>query len=402
MKVMHCRLCHSSSIQKVVGLGLHPLADTFIPPEYADEPERSFPLELGLCHDCGHVFSLYSITPEERYQKYDYSYDSSNSKVAVDHFAEFSRTVIETAGPKPDALVVDIGSNVGTLLTQFRNNGYQNVQGVDPSGNISKIANNAGIPTIHDFFCKSSVNLMLEKGQAEIILSSNVLNHVDDFDALLQNINLLLSPTGSLVFEVPYLLDLVKDTSFDTIYHEHSHYFGIKPLSLRLGQSGLFIYKIERNRYMGGSVRVYARKNKAHATVVKEMIDAEHAFGLYSLATYIKFMDRVRKVKYSVNQYLWKIKSEGGKIVGIGAATKGNTLLNYCRIDADLISFITDASPLKIGKLAPGSRIPIACDSDIDSSVTHALILPWNIADFLKTKLAHLNVEFYSPQVETI
>jgi hypothetical protein len=172
------------------------------------------------------------------------------------------------------------------------------------------------------------------------------------------------------------LLDLVKDTSFDTIYHEHSHYFGIKPLSLRLGQAGLFIYKLERNRYMGGSIRVYARKGVTHAPVVNELIDVEQAFELYNPVTYAKFMHRVRKVKYAVNQHLWKIKSEGGKIVGIGAATKGNTLLNYCRIDADLISFITDASPLKIGKLAPGSRIPIASDADIDSSVTHALILP--------------------------
>jgi SAM-dependent methyltransferase len=402
MKMMSCRLCHSKSIQKIVNLGLHPLADTFIPPEYADDPERAFPLELGLCNDCGHVFSLYVISPEERYQKYDYSYDSSNSKVAINHFNEFCQTVLSTAHPKPEALVVDIGSNVGTLLSQFVSSGYPNVQGVDPSGNICKIANEAGIPTIHDFFCKSSVEMMRGKGKAELILSSNVLNHVDDFDALLENVNLLLSETGSLVFEVPYLLDLVKDTSFDTIYHEHSHYFGLEPLSIRLGHSGLFIYKVERNRYMGGSIRVYARKSTMHAPIVNEMIAAEQAFGLYTASTYSKFMDRVRKVKYAVNTYLWKIKSEGGKIVGIGAATKGNTLLNYCRIDADLISFITDASPLKIGKLAPGSRIPIASDADIDSSVTHALILPWNIADFLKSKLSHLKVEFYSPQVETI
>ncbi|MBT9492565.1 MAG: hypothetical protein IV107_09505, partial [Paucibacter sp.] len=162
---------------------------------------------------------------------------------------------------------------------------------------------------------------------------------------------------------------------------------------------GFAIFKVERLDYMCGSIRVYAAQGGGMAPEVAQLIAAEVQAGLYQLDTYRKFMRDIAVMKFDVLRHLAEIRAKGGKIIGIGAATKGNTFLNYCRLDADLIAYIADASTLKIGKLTPGSHIPIVADEDIDAAATHALILPWNIAPFLKNKLAHLGLEFYVPQI---
>jgi len=402
VKIMKCRLCQSEQIEKVVDLGFHPLADTFLPEELLFGPEVSYPLHLGSCRACGHVFTLFSVSAVERYQKQDYSYDSSNSRVSIEHFREFAEAVLAVKRPDPNGLVVDIGSNVGTLLSHFQGFGHANVIGVEPSGNISALAVRAGVPTINDFFSGNVVEALREAGPVQVLLSANVLNHADDLGALLRTAKEVLADDGVFVFEVPYLLDLVQGTAFDTIYHEHVHYYGIQPLAAALQRHGFSVFKIDRLDYMCGSIRVYTRVGGAHSASVTDMIDAERSFGLYDLATYEAFMGRVRKVKTTVLAHLSRIRAEGGKIIGIGAATKGNTFLNYCRLDSDTIAYVADASPLKIGKMTPGSHIPIIADQDIDAEATHALILPWNIAPMLQTKLAHLGLTFYVPQVETL
>jgi hypothetical protein len=242
----------------------------------------------------------------------------------------------------------------------------------------------------------------LDKGGVEILLSSNVVNHADNLPALLQTAKKVLKSSGRFIFEVPYLLDLVEGTAFDTIYHEHVHYYGIKPLAACLAREGFSIAEVERIDYMCGSIRVHAQIGGDHSEQVTAMIKDEENAALYAHKTYADFMVRVESVKQNVNKHLWTIRADGGKIIGIGAATKGNTFLNYCGLDADLISCISDASLLKIGKCTPGSHIPIISDESIDESFTHALILPWNIADFLTKKLSHLNLEFYVPQVEIL
>lgn len=404
LKITSCRLCGSNHIEKVVDLGFHPPADTFLPERLILAPETSYPLQLGLCHTCGHVFTLFAVSPEDRYQKHDYSYDSSNSKIAIEHFKGFAQAVIAEAGLDSKSLVVDVGSNVGTLLSHIASLGKCKVLGVEPSGNIAALAIKQGVPTIVDFFNASTVEKILKHQPVDALLSSNVVNHADDLNALLVNARSALTSNGIFVFEVPYLLDLVEGTAFDTIYHEHVHYYGIKPLAACLARNGFSIYKVERLDYMCGSIRVYAKLGAApKSQTVIDLEEVELAAGLYHTATYVAFMNRVRAVKIAVNTYLLQTIAEGGKILGIGAATKGNTFLNYCRLDADIISVIADASALKIGKLTPGSHIPIISDDDIASvKATHALILPWNIGDFLKTKLAHLGLEFYVPQVEVL
>ena len=402
MKIRNCRLCGAENIETVVCLGYHPLADTFLSNELLYGPEVSYPLELGSCRSCGHVFTLYSVSAVERYQKQDYSYDSSNSKVSISHFKEFAQVVLPETRLRPGALIVDIGSNVGTLLSHFQDLGYANVLGVEPAGNIAALAVAAGIPTINDFFAGSVVKKLCAAGPVQLLLSANVVNHADDLGGLLRTASEVLASDGVFVFEVPYLLDLIKSTAFDTIYHEHVHYYGVKPLASCLRHHGFSIFKIENLDYMCGSIRVFVRQGGAHSAAIHSIIASEEEFGLYELETYREFMGRVRRVKLTVNAHLAQIRADGGKIIGIGAATKGNTFLNYCRLDSDTISYIADASPLKIGKLTPGSHIPIVADQDIDASATHALILPWNIASMLQAKLSHLGLTFYVPQVDTL
>jgi SAM-dependent methyltransferase len=400
MKIKNCRLCNSVRISKVIDLGFHPLADTFLPEALLHEAEVWYPLQLGLCQSCGHVFTMFSVSAEDRYQKNEYSYDSSNSRVSIEHFKEFAEAVIKEVKFPLDSLIVDIGSNVGTLLSHFKQFGYDNVLGVEPSKNIAKIAVDSGVPTVNEFFGLKAAAEINSLGSVKVLLSSNVVNHADDLVGLLTIARRVLSDNGIFVFEVPYLLDLVHGTAFDTIYHEHVHYYGIKPLSECMHKQGFSIYKVERLDYMCGSIRVFARLGGDTASAVSELIQEEEAFGLYKTTTYEAFMERVRKVKLTVNSHLSEIRLAGGKIIGIGAATKGNTFLNYCRLDSDVISYVTDSSPLKIGKLTPGSHIQIISDNDIEGDVTHALILPWNIAAYLQEKLAHLGLKFYVPQIE--
>ncbi len=402
MEIKNCRLCNSVRISKVVDLGFHPLADTFLPVTLLHESENWYPLQLGLCHSCGHVFTLFSIAAEDRYQKNEYSYDSSNSVVSIEHFKEFAEAVINEVRLPNDSLIVDIGSNVGTLLLHFKSLGYQNVIGIEPSKNIAKIAIKSGIPTINEFFSQKAADEISGIGSVKILLSSNVVNHADDLVGLLCTARKVLSNTGIFIFEVPYLFDLIKGTAFDTIYHEHVHYYGIKPLADCLHKQGFSIYKVERLNYMCGSIRVFSRLGGNTDNSVIELIREEVAFGLYEKSTFELFMNRVKNVKFAVNAYLSTVRMEGGKIIAIGAATKGNTFLNYCRLDSDIISYITDSSPLKIGKLTPGSHIPIVSDNDIESDVTHALILPWNIAKYLQKKLAPLGLKFYVPQINNL
>lgn len=331
LEIKNCRLCNSVRISKVVDLGFHPLADTFLPVTLLHESENWYPLQLGLCDSCGHVFTLFSIAAEDRYQKNEYSYDSSNSVVSIEHFKEFAEAVINEVRLPNDSLIVDIGSNVGTLLLHIKGLGYQNVLGVEPSKNIAKIAIKSGIPTINEFFSQKAADEINGIGSVKILLSSNVVNHADDLVGLLSTARKVLSNTGIFVFEVPYLFDLIKGTAFDTIYHEHVHYYGIKPLADCLNKQGFSIYKVERLNYMCGSIRVFSRLGGNTDNSVIDLIREEVAFGLYEKSTFELFMKRVKNVKFAVNAYLSTVRMEGGKIIAIGAATKGNTFLNYCR-----------------------------------------------------------------------
>jgi hypothetical protein len=297
-------------------------------------------------------------------------------------------------------LILDIGGNDGTLLKAFKEQSGCKVLNVEPAGNIAKISQENGIDTHHGFFDSAAASKIKAMGGAKAITGTNVFNHISDLPTFMKDVKEALTADGAFVFEAPSLYELVKRLAFDTIYLEHVSFFGMKPLVKFYATLSLYVHRIEPSDYMGGSLRVYVKQTPADPKIAQDFVALEEAAGLYSEATYIEFMNKVRKFRSDLMSQLYDIKAKGGTIVGIGAATKGNTLLNYCGIDNGLLECVTDSSPLKIGKYTPGSHLPIVPDADIPKDATHALILPWNIGNFLKEKLKHLNLEFIVPHMD--
>ncbi len=399
MNVTRCHFCGSHELSEVLDLGFHPLADFFLKKEQISERERRYPLTVLLCKNCGLAMNSYVVSKEERYQENDYSYDSSNSKIAIKHFTDMAADIATIVGVQKGDLVVDIGSNVGTLLSAFKTHGAE-IQGVEPAPNIAAIAQKDGVPTVNNFFGFEACTEILKRGRAKVITATNCFNHIAYPDEFMWGIASILRDDGVFVIEFPYFLQLLKRRHFDTIYLEHVTYPAAKSLATFVQKFGLTLVHVEENDYMSGSVRYFIGRGQASESVAAH-IAAEEAAGLFSEQTFKVFAQQIRQCKLDLLKELVAARTTGGKIVAIGAAAKGNTLLNYCGIDKTLVDFATDASPLKIGKYTPGSHLPILSDDAIDSSVTHALILAWNIADFLKNKIGpkHPHLKFITPHV---
>lgn len=401
MKTSKCFLCGSKKLYLAIDLGSHPLADTFLKERQVSEPEIRYPLNVVACQDCGHLMNGYIVPATARYQDNEYSYDSSNSAVAIAHFEEFAKEATKIAKVTSDDLVVDVGSNVGTFLGKFKEQTGCKVLGIEPSKNIAEVAKKNGIKTINNFFNAKAVKDTQKLSRAKLITGTNVYNHIEDQNEFAKNAMNLLTSDGMIVIETPYAGTLVDETSFDTIYLEHASYFFVSPLKKFWARFGFKINHIELNDYMGGSVRFYLSRHMPEDPKVKQMIAKENKKGYFKPKAYSDFMQRTVNFKTNLMKELYQIKADGGIVIGIGAATKGNTLLNYCGIDTTILEYITDASPLKVGKYTPGSHIPIKHDKNIDNKVvTHGLILPWNIGDFLSKKLGHLGLEFIVPHLK--
>lgn len=395
-----CRLCRSTALRTVIDLGYHPLADTFLNADALARVERRYPLRVALCGSCAALQSEFVVSAEERYQETEYSYDSSNSPVAVAHFKELADAMKEIAPLAPGDLAVDVGSNVGTLLGHLAEAGAM-VVGVEPSS-LAAVANERGIETIPDFFGSEAVRTIVGKhGRAKALSATNVFNHIEDVDGFFDSAEALLAEDGVIFLEVPYVPTLLEKTAFDTIYLEHVSYFSVTPFAAYAAARGWFPYHLSTSDYMGGSIlAAFGRDPERQDTATLDAYRAREAdIGIADPRTYEAFMARTRALKDDLRFTLASLKKDGKRIAGLGAATKGNTLLNYCGIDADTLECVLESSPYKIGKYLPGSHIPIRDEKDLDPGITHLLILPWNIGAYLKQKLGHLPVEFIVPHV---
>lgn len=391
-----CQLCTYEFGNPIIDLGEHPLGDHFLKEEELKDPEKRYPLVVTQCPQCGHAQLLVDVPASERYQTHEYSYTASNSAASRAHFEELATWTTERKSLAPESLVVDIGSNDGTLLSYFKEQTHCNLFGVDPSPNIALIAQERGVPTVVDLFGASAVAHIGRR--ADVVTSTNTFNHISDVRGFMDSIDSLLAPGGLFVFEVPYLLDLVRQTAFDTIYLEHILYFAVRPFAQFFASRGYGIVHIERTSYMGGSIRVAVQKGVTHAPAVAVLIAEEEGAQLFLSDTYKAFMTRVGTLKENLMAELHSLGAQNAVVMGVGAATKGNTLLNYCGITTKEVRCVTDSSPLKVGKYTPGSRLPILTDDALQDA-THALILPWNIAEFLQKKLQRPGLSFIIPHI---
>jgi SAM-dependent methyltransferase len=303
---------------------------------------------------------------------------------------EFATSATKRLGLGADDLAVDIGSNVGVLLGAFRANGLK-VQGVDPAANIVMLAQANGIDTICDFFNEDTARtIVASKQQASVITATNVFAHVDDLDAFMRSILLLLNENGAFIFEAPYFVNLLKQNEYDTIYHEHLSYLSVKPLVGFFRKHGMEVFDIEERDIHGGSFRVYVgRQGKRPVSgIVARMVQAEEEMGIYRHDKLAEFAAAVRRNKDELTWLLHSLKHQGKRIAAVSAPAKGMTLLNYCGLDADLLDFVTEKSKLKIGRYTPGAHIPVVSDDELlNQQPDYALLLAWNFADEIMKNL---------------
>lgn len=413
-----CRVCSGKNTSKVIDLGHHPLADRFLTREMLDQPETTYPLSVWLCADCGYAGNGHVVSERERYQTDDYSYTAGNSPVSRAHFAELASALVLRFG-KPDA-ALDIGGNDGTLCQAIkeRSESTARVINIEPSLNIAKLSRDAGVETFETVwpgpYWEASARY---SGGFDLITATNVLNHASDPNAFVSEVSRCLCVGGVFAFEVPSLAELVRQSAFDTIYVEHVSYFGLKSLDRLLRAHGLSIVHAETVPYMGGSLRVFAQKLPCVTTLF-----AGEPREIYDPFTYAGLMTKVNQMRERLVRQLRLIRAADGTAFAIGAAAKGNTLLNYCRLASHDISFVVDTSPHKIGKWTPGSHIAIIDENRIPEThlgswtvlrgfgdntpecrsqhgECYAVILPWNIADHLIERSRHLPVKFITPNM---
>jgi SAM-dependent methyltransferase len=387
---MKCRICKKDSFYKYLDLGQTPPADDFLVESRLDQSEIFYPLRVQMCNECGLHHLDYIVPPEILYQN-EYPYESSTTKTGRDHFHGFAKHVKESYSLLEKSLVIDIGSNVGVLLEGFKKLNLQ-VLGIDPAQQMCEIANANGIETINAFFNLELVKkIVKEHGKASIVTGTNVIAHIDNHHEMMKSICHLLDDNGLFIFEAPYLLDLVENLEYDTIYHEHLAYLSVKPVKYLVEQFGLEIVNIEKVKIHGGSLRYYiSRKGKNPVgEIVKKYLINEEKTMLYNHSRLNQFAVSVREHKMKLINLLLDLKEEGASIAGLSAPAKGMTLLNYCNIDNHILDFVTEKSMLKIGKYTPGTHIPIFDDNKlIEKMPNYALILAWNFANEIMQNLS--------------
>jgi SAM-dependent methyltransferase len=374
-----CRACGGVWLRPFLNLGPQPLANAFMaaPHEFADE--AAYPLEVYFCETCWLVQLLDVIHPEVLFRSYIYVTGTSETMAA--HNAEYARTVTALLGLGPGDLVVEAASNDGSLLKQFQGMGIRTL-GVEPARNLAEAARTNGVETLDCFFTSETARQVLElRGRAKVVIANNVLAHVDDTQDFLRGARLLLAGGGLVVFEVPYLADLLDRLEYDTIYHEHLCYFSAMALQRLCEAAGLAIARVDRVPVHGGSLRVYAGLSPGRWPGASDWVEGERKAGLDSPARYEKFARDVENHRRGLREFLCERRARGRSLAAYGAPAKGNTLLNYCRIDTAMLPYTVDRNPRKVGLYTPGMHIPVRPVSALtEERPDDVLILSWNFA----------------------
>lgn len=387
-----CRICGSGDLVQYLSLGDQPPSNSFIG-EAEIKDEQAFPLDVYLCTSCGLSQLIDIVSSEDIFD--DYAYLSSTSRALCDHYQEMIDNVLGLLKPAPGSLVVDIGCNDGITLNCYPKDTYKTL-GVEPSS-AGKYARERGFAVVERFFNEQcGRDIAASHGKAKIVTATNVFAHVDDIIGFAAGVRELLDDDGVFVIEFPYLVDMIEALYFDTIYHEHLSYLSLAPLDRLFSDIGLRAFRVEKTDVgaSGPALQLFVCKAGAdyqdHVNVL-EMRDAETAWGIKRIETYERFAGRVRDTGDALVGMIRDIRKNGGKVAAYGAPAKGNTLLNFIQADTSLIDVVAENNDLKIGKVTPGTHIPIVSDDAFMSGgYSHALLLAWNYLDFFLQKSAFI------------
>jgi SAM-dependent methyltransferase len=384
-----CRLCHSTNLELVLKLTPTPLADAYVPASKAQEVQPVFPLDLFLCRSCGFAQLLDVVQARAIYL--DYIYETVSSLGLPEHFDRYAAEVLERIRPPAGALVVDIGSNDGTLLKGFAKRGMK-VLGIDPAREIARQATAAGIETLPEFFTvELAKQLRKERGPAAVITANNVIANIDDLDDVVAGVRELLAPDGVFVFESYYLGDLVRNMVFDFIYHEHISSFAVKPLEIFFRRHGLELVDVLRVPTKGGSLRYtiqLAGGPRGVAPIVGELKELETRQGLDQPEMFRNFNLRIEQAKQSTLGLLRTLKAEGKKIAGYGASATTTTLVYHFELGG-LLEYLLDDYPSKQNLLSPGLHIPVLPSQVIyDRLPDYIVVLAWRYYEPIMRKHA--------------
>jgi len=391
---MKCRHCNSSLDIKFADLGTSPPSNSFLKKNQLQEPELHYPLRVRVCSNCWLV-QTEDYAKREEFFSPDYVYFSSYSKTWLVHSEEYVKKMVSQLKLGPRSFVVEVASNDGYLLQFVHGRGIPCL-GIEPTRSTALMSTQKGIPTFCEFFGMDlALNLVKQNKQADLIVANNVLAHVPDMNDFLSGFALLLKKNGVATFEFPHLLRLVEKAQFDTIYHEHYSYLSLISLQNIFETNGLEVFDVEELVTHGGSLRVFAqRKETGKHSVTKavdRLLNTEKQAGMDKEGFYMGFQGRIDSLKDSLLMLLLEKKTENKKVVGYGAAAKGNTFLNYAGIRSDLILLVVDKSPQKQNKFLPGSRIPVRDESVIQElKPDYVIILPWNLKQEISEQLSYI------------
>ncbi|POA32588.1 MULTISPECIES: class I SAM-dependent methyltransferase [unclassified Pseudomonas] len=389
---MNCRGCGTPLALPLIDLGTSPPSNAYLRAEQLEQAEQWVPLKVAVCQECWLV-QTEDYTRADSLFDADYAYFSSFSSTWLAHADRYVAEMVERFGLTADSRVVEIAANDGYLLQYVAQRGIRCL-GVEPTRSTAQAAREKGLDIRELFFGRDSASQLLSEGWgADLMAANNVLAHVPDINDFLGGFATLLKPTGVATFEFPQLLTLMAGQQFDTLYHEHYSYLSLTAVQRLCERNGLEVFDVSELPTHGGSLRVFVQRaegvRREVTPAVQQQLQVEQAAGVKTAAYYTTLAPAAEQIKHALLRFLLQAKAEGKRVVGYGAAAKGNTLLNYAGVKPDLLAWVADASPHKQGKFLPGSRIPVVSPERIEiEKPDYVLVLPWNLLDEITQQYA--------------
>ena len=379
-----CRICDSSNIDTILKLNDTPLEEQFVDESNKHIEQKSYPLELAICNNCGYVHLPHVVNPEESYV--DYFYKSGVTPGLKSHYDEYAHKIVTKYNIKKKSFIVDLGSNVGSMLASFKRQ-QMNVVGVEPAKLIAEHANQSGVETINDFFTNEVVSKILSSyGKADVISANYMFANIDNIVHFTKSVENLLSEDGLFVVETGYHLEQFKIKMFDYIYHEHFSYFTVGVLSYLFNQCGLEIIDAQKTKPKGGSIRVVAQKQNGSREIlpsVEMLIKNEDESDIYKQEMYRLFDNSLKKLKFELIKLLESIQAKGKSIIAFGASHSTTTLIYHFKLGG-YFNYIVDDNDAKHGHYSPGLHIPVFSTNKIyKEKPDYVLILAWQHKDVI-------------------